>query len=341
MNRLAKFSLVGGGLVAGVALTPLGAIAKEAAEFVLLQSSSGAPAQTGHISVSGNLHAGSVSIKEATVPLTALVNITDTGGGYALWARSSSNNRLLIGQNDKTSGESVGVEGDIWSGQGAGIFGNTSGSVGGGHGVLGQASTPQGIGVLGSSNNYIGVRGSTTSATGYGVYSYGRFAATGTKSFQIDDPIDPENGYLNHYCTEGPEPLNVYSGVTTTDRRGYAEVKLPDYFGEINRDPRFHLTVIDEGDSDSFAQVKVVRSVLRNQFRIRSSMPGVKVSWRVDGVRNDAFVRSYGAPVRQEKVGAEKGKYLQPEFYGKDASFRVDDHHEISATGSPSSNLIK
>jgi hypothetical protein len=42
----------------------------------------------------------------------------------------------------------------------------------------------------------------------------------------------------------------------------------------------------------------------------------VKVSWRVDAVRNDLWVRKHGAPVQVEKQGLETGKYQHPELYG-------------------------
>jgi hypothetical protein len=150
--------------------------------------------------------------------------------------------------------------------------------------------------------------------TSYAIYSNGTFVATGTKNFQIDDPIDPENSVLNHYSTEGPEPLNVYSGNITTDGKGYATVTMPEYFGMINRDFRYQLTVVDGGDS--FVMAKVAREIQNNAFVVRTSAPHTKVSWRVEAVRNDRWVQRYGAPVRAPKPDSLKGKYLRPELYG-------------------------
>src|ERR1700692_348210 len=73
----------------------------------------------------------------------------------------------------------------------------------------------------------------------YGVFSNGNFGASGTKSFRIDHPSDPLHKFLLHYCSEGPEPLNIYSGNVTTDARGAAWVQLPAYFAEINKEPRY------------------------------------------------------------------------------------------------------
>jgi hypothetical protein len=163
-----------------------------------------------------------------------------------------------------------------------------------------------------------GLSGANTSA--FGVYSDGPFAATGTKAFQIDHPLDPENKILNHYCAEGPEPLNVYSGTIVTDANGTAWVQLPDYFGAINRDPRYQLTVIG-----AFAQAIIGEELgasgaadeAGNRFSIRTSQPNVKVSWEVKAVRNDRFVQQHGAPVEVTKGSTHRGKYLSPQLYNQ------------------------
>lgn len=136
------------------------------------------------------------------------------------------------------------------------------------------------------------------------------------KLFRIDHPFDPENKYLLHYCAEGPEPLNVYCGNVTTDGKGEAWIQLPSYFDEINRDFRYTLTVVDDNDTDDFIMVKIARKIVANRFKIRTSRPNVDVSWEVKGVRNDRWVRKYGAPVEVAKEGVEKGKYQHPELYG-------------------------
>ena len=43
-------------------------------------------------------------------------------------------------------------------------------------------------------------------------------------------------------------------------------------------------------------------------------------SWRVEAVRNDAWVKRHGAPVEVVKEGAEAGTYQHPELYGQPAS---------------------
>lgn len=109
--------------------------------------------------------------------------------------------------------------------------------------------------------------------------------------------------------------LNFYTGNVVTDANGYAAILLPDYFGEINKDPRYTLTVINEGGTD-FVQTMVVQKIRDNRFVIRTSKPDIEVSWRVDALRNDLWVRTYGAPKQVDKEGFERGKYQHPELYG-------------------------
>jgi hypothetical protein len=180
-------------------------------------------------------------------------------------------------------------------------------NTGNGWGVYGASGTSGGTGT--------GVAGVNGNAAGYAVYSNGNFTSSGGKSFQIDHPFDPENKYLNHFCTEGAEPLNVYSGTVTTDDKGFATVALPDYFAEINKNPRIQLTVVD--DSDDFVMAKVTKKVEGCQFTIRTSKPGVEVFWRVEATRNDNWMRVHGFKVEQEKPEQYRGKYLNPEFFGK------------------------
>jgi hypothetical protein len=181
------------------------------------------------------------------------------------------------------------------------------------------ATSGSGIGVMGTTSSTqtsaAGVWGSHPFNTNSSaVYAVGRFTATGTKSFQTDYPLDPENAVLNHFCTEGPEPYNAYSGNVVTDAQGYAVVQLPEYFESINRDYRYQLTVID--GSDDFVLAKVARKIENNRFVIRTSKPGVEVSWRVEAVRHDPWIRQYGFKTIIPKEGSLRGKYLNPELYG-------------------------
>ncbi len=182
-------------------------------------------------------------------------------------------------------------------------------------GVWGEGGTygSYGLATATTGANY-GVYAHTYSSAGYAIYANGRSATTGTKSFVIDHPLDPENKVLNHFCTEAPEPLNAYSGNIVTDERGYATVQLPEYFGSINKDFRYQLTVLDGGDD--FVQVKVSKRIQGNQFTIRTSQAAVEVSWRVEGVRNDRWVQQRGFKTEEAKPTAHRGKYIEPALYG-------------------------
>jgi hypothetical protein len=269
------------------------------------------------------------------------------GATYGGWFQSDSNSGTgVMGWSDASSGNTVGVYGITRSPSGRGVFGWASTNSGGAYGVYGRSdSASGGVGVVGyaaaSSGNTAGVSaasdstsgsgvygvatassginygvfGATASPSGWGVYSQGRFAATGTKSFQIDHPLYPETHFLNHFCTEGPEPYNTYRGNVVTDENGYATIALPAYFDSINRDPTYHLTVID--NSDDFVLAKVVREIQHNEFVIRTSKPYVKVSWEVKAIRNDRWVQKYGYQTEQEKPQEYQGKYIHPELYGK------------------------
>lgn len=242
--------------------------------------------------------------------------VSANGGSYGVDA--STTNGWGVRGTSNTSHGVVGMSDSAEAVVGVSVAANKAGSHGynatvNGHGGWFYAAATTGTGV--------GVIGQTASANGYGVQSFGRFMATGTKAFRIDHPLEPETKFLQHYCTEGPEPLNVYSGMIDTDNNGYAQVVLPDYFEAINRDARVQLTVDD--DSEDFVMAKVVGGVKGNGFRIRTSKPGVKVYWEVKGVRNDKFIQEYGAPVEIQKTGREIGKYQHPELYGAPRSMSI------------------
>lgn len=167
-----------------------------------------------------------------------------------------------------------------------------------------------------------GVLGSNTSTDGsaWAVYGNGRLGASGAKAFHIDHPLDPENKYLNHLCTEGPEPYTIYRGVVVTGADGRAIVQLPRYFEALNRPGDYHYALTCIG---TFAQAIVEQEIQNNQFVIRTDKPGVKVAWTVTGVRNDVYARHFWLPDEVEKPAEHKGKYLIPELYGKGPEYGI------------------
>jgi hypothetical protein len=211
------------------------------------------------------------------------------------------------------------------------IWGESTGGLAGVHGATNNVN---GYGVLGinggTTGNSYGVVGQTGSSAGWGVFAFGRSGASGTKTFRIDHPDDPENKYLLHYSTESPEVLNAYSGKIVLDNTGEAVVELPPYFAKINKDPRYTLTAmgapmpllhiaeeISEDLLEQGAKAAPGQQAPLCSFRIAGGAPGAKVSWRIEAVRNDRWVQQHGAPVEVEKQGSEKGTYQHPELFGQ------------------------
>jgi hypothetical protein len=156
----------------------------------------------------------------------------------------------------------------------------------------------------------------------------------GSGSFKIDDPIDPAHMYLSHSFVESPDMMNVYNGNVVTDKHGLATVTLPGYFEALNRDFRYQLTVIGQ-----FAQAIVAREIDKNRFVIRTSKPGVKVSWQVTGIRQDAYANANRIPVEEDKPASEQGYYLHPEAFGQPASKSVAAaHKQASVAAAPQLN---
>jgi len=238
------------------------------------------------------------------------------GTTYGVWGQSdSAEGTGVVGWATASSGTTYGVVGVSDSTEGRGVVGWVNALRGTNVGVWGRSYSPDGYGVYGMTS---------LGGSGYGVYADGRFAATGTKSFQMDHPLSPETHYLNHFCTEGPEPYNAYSGVVVLDARGEAWVQLPDYFEAINRDPRYTLTPIGA----PMPNLHVAVEIQGNRFKIAGGVPGKKVSWRVEAVRNDRWVQEYGYQTEQPKPAEYRGKYLHPELYGQPKELGIHYHPE-------------
>ncbi len=160
--------------------------------------------------------------------------------------------------------------------------------------------------VLAGHNNSAAFNGQTTTAsnqTRVGTLS----KASGT--FTIDHPLDPYGKILNHYFIEGPEMLNVYRGSVVLDAAGKAEVRLPDYFAALNRNPQVQLTGVGT------YEVYAAEEVSGNRFVI-GGRPGIKVFWTVTGERKDvaAEVTRRMIPVEQAKTGGLEGRMLDDDF---------------------------
>jgi hypothetical protein len=198
----------------------------------------------------------------------------------------------------------LGVYGDVTGGSGtsAGVCGHTEGT-GVNYGVHGWA----GGGISNYAGYFLG-----------DVQVVGNLTVSGTKSFRIDHPLDPANKYLNHFCVESDEVLNTYRGNVVLDQAGEAWVELAEWFGSISADPTYQLTCIG-----GHAPVYVAEEISGNRFKIAGGTAGMKVSWQVTAVRNDAVIEKHRLPVEQEKPAGERGKYLEPEVYGASETQRI------------------
>jgi hypothetical protein len=143
------------------------------------------------------------------------------------------------------------------------------------------------------------------------------------KDFQIDHPLDPANKYLYHTSVESSEMLNIYTGVVHLDENGSATVQLPDWFQAVNGDFRYQLTAIGAPAPN----LHIASEISSNHFAIAGGQPGMKVSWQVSAVRQDAFAKAHPLQVSVEKSATERGYYIHPELYGVSAERGLDAAH--------------
>jgi hypothetical protein len=202
-----------------------------------------------------------------------------------------------------------------------------------GYGGEVQGTSKEGYGVSGESGNvgvyaanyssgskaYLGAR--CCAGDFYGdVYIHGNIKVDGAKNFVIDSPLDPANKYLYHASVESSEMKNIYDGVVTLDARGKAVVHLPEWFGALNKDFRYQLTPIGA----AAPRLHVAQEITMNRFGIAGGVPGMKVSWMVTGIRDDAWARTHPMQTEELKPSGEVGRYLHPEAWGQLASAGIE-----------------
>jgi hypothetical protein len=85
-------------------------------------------------------------------------------------------------------------------------------------------------------------------------------------------------------------------------------VALPLWFDALNQDLRYQLTCIG-----GYAPVYIAQEVQDNQFTIAGGVEGLKVSWQVTGVRQDAWAKDHRVPVEEFKPAEQRGTYLYRE----------------------------
>ena len=106
--------------------------------------------------------------------------------------------------------------------------------------------------------------------------------------------------------------MNIYNGIVKLDANGEATVELPEWFGTLNKDYRYQLTCI--GGS---AAVYISEEVNSNRFKIAGGFSGLKVSWQVTGIRQDAWANAHRIPVEEGKPEQDRGHYIHPELHGQ------------------------
>lgn len=251
-----------------------------------------------------------------------------SGISYCLYGlNDSSMGTGVAGIAASLTGNTYGVQGLNDSNSGTGVFGLAASSSGGAWGVWGRTYS--------NSSAAYGVVGTEPGGSpGHAILAQGTLGASGTKSFHIDHPLKPETHYLNHFCSEAPEPQNIYNGVAQLDEHGEAWVQLPDYFESINVEPRYSLTPVGA----PMPALHIAEEISANRFKISGGLPGKKVSWEVKATRNDRWVQRYGFQTEQEKELEIKGKFLHPELFGQSAErgilYRLEIEHP-RLTGKP------
>jgi hypothetical protein len=148
----------------------------------------------------------------------------------------------------------------------------------------------------------------------------GNLNVSGTKHFKIDHPLDPANKYLYHAALESSEVLNLYTGNATLDANGEAAVQFPDWFEAVNRDFRYQLTAIGAPGPN----LHIAQEIQNHSFKIAGGAAGMKVSWQVTGVRQDAWEKAHPMAVEAAKPPSERGYYIDPELFAAPADRSIN-----------------
>jgi hypothetical protein len=233
---------------------------------------------------------------------TAL-GINDIGGNGISAYGGNASGADAGGAGVKATGGNGPVGGD-----GIMTFGGTGSQFVGGDGIYAQAGGGADSGSLaGYFQGNVEVNGNLSKSGG---------------SFKIDHPLDPANKYLYHSFVESPDMKNIYDGTVVTDGSGTAIISMPAWFNALNTDFRYQLTAIGQP-----AQAWVASELANGSFTIKTSKSGVKVSWQVTGIRQDAWANAHRIPVEVDKAQADQGHYLHPELFGHEGEPSIAEIH--------------
>jgi trimeric autotransporter adhesin len=220
--------------------------------------------------------------------------------------------RLYGASDDNGTGGGAGARGIGGSDTGPAASAGDGGDFFGGNSVNGSG----GDGVYGT--------GGPGPINGEAGYFYGDVVVTGNLykgggAFKIDHPLDPANKYLYHSFVESPDMMDIYNGNAVLDANGEAVVQLPDWFQALNGNFRYQLTCIG-----GFAPVYIAEEISNSEFRIGGGKAGMKVSWQVTGIRQDAWANAHRIPTEVDKPARERGFYIHPELYGQPANRQIE-----------------
>jgi hypothetical protein len=235
----------------------------------------------------------------------------------------------------------VGGSGGTFGGDGAKSFGGSSDTGIGGNGISGAGGDSNsnnggsgatvtggkgggaghfgGVGIVAIGG--AGVDGATAGPAAQfgGDVSVSGNLSKGGGSFKIDHPLDPENKYLYHSFVESPDMKNIYDGVAKMDANGEAIVQLPEWFEALNKEFRYLLTAIGAPSPSLY----IAEEISDNRFKIAGGVPGMKVSWQVTGIRQDAYANKHRIPVEETKPEPERGSYLHPDSFNQSEAKNV------------------
>lgn len=295
------------------------------------------------INVAHNGSAGGVGVNSTTNGGTAIYGSSVSGIGIsafctnftALSANSTNSNGIVANSSSTSPGIAAVKATGSWTGVAAtgnvcGLSGSLAGT-GAGYGTYGYASTTNTGAYAGYFEGRVKVTNSlvvgttlsvsgNTTITGGGALtvdgnvSIGGFLTKGGGTFTIDHPSDPKNKILNHSFVESPDMKNVYDGRGVLNSNGFAAVKLPDYFSDLNENFCYQLTMIG-GRSPSIRIGEEINECKKNEFSV-SGEPRQKFCWQVTGSRKDAFAQAHRVIPEVMKEGDAVGKYLHPEAFG-------------------------
>jgi hypothetical protein len=237
--------------------------------------------------------------------------LTDDGGGTGINAQGG-NATIAVGTTG-TGGNGVTATG------GNGVFGGDGINAYGGTGNANPGAGGAGIFAEGASGGYAGLFSGDVFVSGDLSKSSG--------SFKIDHPLDPANKYLYHSFVESPDMMNIYNGNVITDGSGTAVVSMPAWFEALNTDFRYQLTTIGQP-----AQAWIAAEIANGSFTIKTSKSGVKVSWQVTGIRQDAWANAHRIQVEVDKAQQEQGYYIHPELFGHEGEPSIAQMHHPRPT---------